>query len=87
MTSPAWTPPLARAAGVVTDVGSLLSHAPIVAREYGIPAVIGTGVATRRISSGQVVTVDGDVGQVTVSDLRRDSPRTLKSAPRASTRR
>ena len=57
------------AAGVVTDVGSLLSHASIVAREYGIPAVIGTGVASRRIASGQVVTVDGDVGSVTLGDV------------------
>jgi pyruvate,water dikinase len=69
MTSPAWTPLLAMAAGVVTDVGSLLSHASIVAREYGIPAVIGTGVATRRIANGQIVTVDGDVGRVTLGDV------------------
>jgi pyruvate,water dikinase len=53
----------------VTDVGSLLSHASIVAREYGIPAVIGTGVATRRIANGQIVTVDGDVGRVTLGDV------------------
>jgi len=51
MTAPAWTPLLAMASGVVTDVGSLLSHTSIVAREYGIPAVIGTGVATRRIAT------------------------------------
>lgn len=69
MTSPAWTPLLAMAAGVVTDVGSLLSHASIVAREYGIPAVIGTGVATRRIANGQIVTVDGDVGSVTLCEV------------------
>jgi pyruvate,water dikinase len=69
MTTPAWTPLLAMAAGVVTDVGSLLSHASIVAREYGIPAVIGTGVATRRIANGQIVTVDGDVGHVTLGDV------------------
>jgi pyruvate,water dikinase len=69
MTSPAWTPLLAMAAGVVTDIGGVLSHASIVAREYGIPAVIGTGVASRRIADGQVVTVDGDVGRVTIDDL------------------
>ncbi len=68
MTSPAWTPLLAVAAGVVTDVGGLLSHASIVAREYGIPAVIGTGNATRRITDGQIVTVDGDRGWVTLLD-------------------
>ena len=69
MTSPAWTPLLAMAAAVVTDIGGLLSHASIVAREYGIPAVIGTGVASRRIADGQIVTVDGDVGRVTIDDL------------------
>lgn len=68
MTSPAWTPLLAMAAAVVTDIGGVLSHASIVAREYGIPAVIGTGVATRRIANGQIVTVDGDRGHVTLDE-------------------
>jgi pyruvate,water dikinase len=65
ITTPAWTPLLAMAAGVVTDVGGPLSHGSIVAREYGIPAVLGTGVATDRIRSGQLITVDGSAGQVT----------------------
>lgn len=73
MTTPAWTPLLAVATGVVTDVGSLLSHASIVAREYGIPAVIGTGAATRRISTGRVVTVDGDGGYVTLHESGQES--------------
>jgi pyruvate,water dikinase len=64
ITTPAWTPLFARAAGVVTDVGGPLSHGSIVAREYGIPAVLGTGVATQRIHSGQVITVDGARGKV-----------------------
>jgi pyruvate,water dikinase len=64
MTTPAWTPLFARAAAVVTDVGGPLSHGSIVAREYGIPAVLGTGVATRRIRSGQIITVDGNSGAV-----------------------
>jgi pyruvate,water dikinase len=51
---------------VVTDIGGPLSHGSIVAREYGIPAVMGTGVATRRIQSGQTVTVDGGNGTVTI---------------------
>ena len=67
MTTPAWTPLFAMAAGVVTDVGGPLSHSSIVAREYGIPAVLGTGVATQRLSSGQQVKVDGDAGTVTLS--------------------
>ncbi|MBN1179756.1 MAG: phosphoenolpyruvate synthase [Anaerolineae bacterium] len=66
ITTPAWTPLFAMAAGVVTDIGGPLSHGSIVAREYGIPAVLGTGVATRRIRSGQVVTVDGSAGTVTM---------------------
>jgi pyruvate,water dikinase len=47
-------------------VGGPLSHGSIVAREYGIPAVLGTGVATRRIRSGQMVSVDGDRGTVEI---------------------
>jgi phosphoenolpyruvate synthase/pyruvate phosphate dikinase len=55
------------AAGIVTDVGGPLSHSSIVAREYGVPAVLGTGVATQRIRSGQSITVDGSGGVVTLS--------------------
>jgi pyruvate,water dikinase len=66
ITTPAWTPLFALAAGIVTNVGGPLSHGSIVAREYGIPAVLGTGVATKRIESGQRVTVDGDAGTVTL---------------------
>ena len=64
LTTPAWTPLFARAAAIVTDVGGPLSHGSIVAREYGIPAVLGTGSATRRITSGQPITVDGSAGKV-----------------------
>jgi pyruvate,water dikinase len=67
ITTPAWTPLFVRAAAVVTDVGGPLSHGSIVAREYGIPAVLGTGAATKRICSGQVITVDGSAGVVTLS--------------------
>ncbi|GAB3560852.1 PEP/pyruvate-binding domain-containing protein [Arthrobacter alkaliphilus] len=66
ITTPAWTSLFAMASGVVTDVGGPLSHSSIVAREYGIPAVLGTGVATQRLTSGQQITVDGDAGTVTV---------------------
>ena len=76
ITTPAWTSLFARAAAVVTDIGGPLSHSSIVAREYGIPAVLGTGVATRRIISGQTVTVDGDAGRVilTESDPGSEKP-------------
>jgi len=71
LTTPAWTPLFARAAAVVTDVGGPLSHGSIVAREYGIPAVLGTGNATKRISNGQLVTVDGKAGTVILGDHRQ----------------
>ncbi len=63
-TAPAWTPLFTRAAAVVTDVGSAAAHASIVAREYGIPAVVGTGEATARLRNGMQVTVDGSTGNV-----------------------
>jgi pyruvate,water dikinase len=66
-TTPAWTPLFAMASAIVTDIGGPLSHGSIVAREYGIPAVMGTGVATRRINSGHVITVDGSAGTVLLS--------------------
>jgi len=65
ITTPAWTPLFAMASAIVTDIGGPLSHSSIVAREYGIPAVLGTAVATRRIRSGQIITVDGSAGTVT----------------------
>ena len=64
LTAPAWTPLFTRAAAVVTDVGSAASHASIIAREYGIPAVVGCGDATARLRTGMRVTVDGGTGNV-----------------------
>ena len=64
MTAPAWTPLFSRAAAVVTDVGSPAAHASIIAREYGIPAVVGCGDATARLRTGMRVTVDGSTGNV-----------------------
>ena len=63
-TNPSWTPLFACAAGVVTDTGSAASHAAIVAREYGIPAVMGAPGATERIADGQEILVDGTEGRV-----------------------
>jgi rifampicin phosphotransferase len=63
-TAPAWTPLFARAVAVVTDGGTLAAHASLVAREYGIPAVVATGDATARLDDGQVVTVDGGAGTI-----------------------
>ena len=63
-TAPPWTPLFATAAAVVSDTGGILSHCAVVAREYGIPAVVGTGNATARIPDGHLVEVDGDAGVV-----------------------
>jgi len=65
-TSPPWTPLFATVAAVVTDTGGILSHAAVVAREYMIPAVLGTKRATAAIRDGQLVEVDGDEGVVRV---------------------
>jgi pyruvate,water dikinase len=51
---------------IVTDAGGLLSHSAIVAREYGIPGVVGTREATQRIEDGAIVRVDGDAGEVSL---------------------
>jgi phosphoenolpyruvate synthase/pyruvate phosphate dikinase len=65
-TDPGWTPYFIPAAGIVMDMGGLLSHGSIIAREYGIPAVVNVGHATRIIRSGQMVTVDGNRGVVKI---------------------
>ena len=64
LTAPAWNPLFTLAAAVVTDVGSAAAHASIIAREYGIPAVVGCGDATARLRTGMRVTVDGGTGNV-----------------------
>jgi len=64
-TSPSWAPIFTRIKACVTDVGGIMSHAAIVCREYGLPAVVGTGYATATIKTGQVIRVDGNQGVVT----------------------
>ena len=64
MTSGPWTPIFAIVSGVVTNAGGSLTHAAIVSREYGLPAVIGTGEATQKIKTGDRIRVDGDMGAV-----------------------
>jgi pyruvate,water dikinase len=83
-TTPAWTPLFARAKGLVTDIGGALAHGSIVAREYGIPAVMGTGVATQRIETGQLIGVDGDRGTVTLLDEVEAGHEELQIAERAA---
>ena len=65
-TDPGWTPYFIPAAGIVMDQGGLLSHGSIVAREYGIPAVVNVGPATKLIKTGQMIQVDGDNGVVRI---------------------
>jgi len=65
-TDPGWTPYFIPAAGIVMDQGGLLSHGSIVAREYGIPAVVNVGPATKLIKTGQMIQVDGNAGRVRI---------------------
>ena len=66
VTSPSWTPVFGKIAAAVSDIGGIMSHAAIVSREYGLPAVVGTGNATGRIKTGDRLRVDGDRGTVTI---------------------
>jgi len=66
VTAPSWAPVFGKIKAAVSDIGGSMSHAAIVAREYGMPAVVGTGDATKRIRTGQLVRVDGDRGIVQV---------------------
>jgi pyruvate,water dikinase len=73
-TDPGWTPLFLTAGGLVMEMGGSNSHGAVVAREYGIPAVVGVAGATERISTGQVVTVDGGAGRVTIAPHTEDDP-------------
>ncbi|RLB37024.1 MAG: PEP-utilizing enzyme, mobile region [Deltaproteobacteria bacterium] len=65
-TNPSWAPVFTKIKAAVTDIGGLTSHAAIVCREYGVPSVTGTGVATSVINTGDIIRVDGDTGVVTI---------------------
>jgi pyruvate,water dikinase len=67
-TDPAWTPLFLAASGLVMEVGGLMTHGSVVAREYGIPAVVGVSQATNRLETGWRVRVDGTTGQVIILD-------------------
>jgi pyruvate,water dikinase len=68
VTHPSWSPLFSKLKAAVSDIGGTMSHMAIVAREYGMPAVVGTGAATKKIKSGQRIRVDGDRGIVTILD-------------------
>jgi pyruvate,water dikinase len=65
-----WTPYFSRAAGLATEVGSVLSHGAVVAREYGLPAIAGLPGVTRRFKTGEMLRLDGNTGEL--RRVRRD---------------
>ncbi len=65
ITAPSWAPVFVKIKGAVSDIGGIMSHAAIVSREYGLPAVVGTGFGTKQIETGQRIRVDGNTGVVT----------------------
>ena len=65
-TDPAWTPLFLTAGGLITEVGGLMTHGAVVAREYGLPAVVGVHAATERLVTGQLIRLDGSTGHITV---------------------
>jgi len=78
MTNPAWVVLFTKIAGLVTDTGGTTSHPAVLAREFGIPAVIGTSVATQRIATGDRLTIDGTTGRV---EILRDAASDATPAP------
>ncbi|MEV5837626.1 phosphoenolpyruvate synthase [Nocardia sp. NPDC052112] len=81
MTNPDWLPTLTRAAAVVTDSGGMTCHAAIVARELGVPCVVGARTATTTLGNGTIVTVDGSAGEVRVGQPESSSARTAAAGP------
>ncbi len=81
MTNPDFVPAMRKAVAVVTDQGGRTSHAAIVSRELGIPAIVGTGEATKILKNGSVVTVDGSGGKVYLGAKRTKESRTLSFSP------
>lgn len=68
-TDPAWTPLFMAAGGLITEVGGMMTHGSVVAREYGIPAVVGVHQATTRLKDGQRIRIDGTAGRIVILDL------------------
>ncbi|MFG1798059.1 phosphoenolpyruvate synthase [Nocardia sp. NPDC049149] len=85
MTNPDWLPTLTRAAAVVTDSGGMTCHAAIVARELGVPCIVGARTATTTLTDGLVVTVDGSAGEVRAGQQESStSTVTVEPAPRVA---
>jgi pyruvate,water dikinase len=84
MTTPDMVPAMKRASGIVTDEGGMTSHAAIISRELGVPAVVGTQSATTRLDDGQVITLDGKRGTVTSGASTTSSEPETTPAPTPS---
>ncbi len=67
-TDPSWTPLFLSAAGLVMEVGGMMTHGAVVAREYGIPAIVGVDKATTRLQTGQLIRIDGSTGKIILLD-------------------
>ena len=81
MTMPDMVPAMKRASGIVTDEGGMTSHAAIVSRELGVPAVVGAGSATRQLEDGQPITIDGDKGTVREgAEPEKEAPEPIEEA-------
>ena len=65
-TDPGWTPLFINASGIILEVGGIMTHGSVVAREYGIPAVVGVQNATKELKTGQRVRIDGNLGVVKI---------------------
>ena len=84
ITAPSWAPVFTKIAAAVSDIGGIMAHAAIVSREYGLPAVVGTGFGTKTIKTGQRVRVDGSRGIVTVLDAPSASEKSSEASTAAS---
>ena len=87
MTDPDWVPVMKKAAGIVTDHGGRTSHAAIVSRELGVPAIVGTGDSTDKLKDGEAITMscaEGDTGHVYGGELEFETlGKFLKPKPRS----
>ena len=84
MTSPEWVPIMKRAAGIITDSGGMTSHAAIVARELGVPCIVGTRAATRTLRDGERVRMNGTTGTIGAPDAVDQAETTIAPAPAAA---
>ena len=75
VTNPAWVGLFPLIGGIITDAGGILSHPAIIAREFGVPAVVGTGSATSRLRDGDLVRIDGSTGRVEIQERGHPRPR------------